>query len=632
MTDQSVVNSLTFGNLTINDQKSGNDIELRSNHAKKVDTLVTSFLNANISGVQKSSAKSAKIAFSRDPSGQNTFAIVQEVVNDQKISHYTIQWINPTPNEEYCIHLSDQHWYTTYEENVQRWPIDQTVHFKSAEPFSTNDQFHNPIGGILEYLFIGSNGFALFVEYTAPLFVRRDSNNGKPLFCFSGDYNKGPYIHAIEKSRVKLTFHLVSADNIMTVYRYATDKWIQKPVGYPDERMITYPIWSTWAKYHADITQDKVLEFAKEIKSHGFSGSQIEIDDKWEAKYGDFTFDTKKFVNPKQMVDHLHAEGFRSTLWVYPFVNTDSQVFKTGEKYFIKSQNGSVLVQDWWDGKAAHVDFTDYDAQQWYVQRVKQIRETTGIDSFKFDAGELGWVGKDFKLSNECIQQTPVQLTGFYAETVSELGNMIETRVGYKTQHLPFFVRMLDKLSVWDYNGGLQTLIPTALMMSIGGYSFVLPDMIGGNAYGNFPSKELYIRWLQVNALMPTLQFSITPWDFKESSDEVIAITKAMLKLHEQYSPLIISLAKNAVKTGEPILRPLWWVTPEDTNTFAIDDEFLVGNDLLVAPVTHEKARQRNIYLPEGQWKDHRGVVHKGGQTLRDFKADLNELPYFNRV
>jgi alpha-glucosidase (family GH31 glycosyl hydrolase) len=208
---------------------------------------------------------------------------------------------------------------------------------------------------------------------------------------------------------------------------------------------------------------------------------------------------------------------------------------------------------------------------------------------------------------------------------------MVEVRVGYNSQDLPIFVRMFDKLSRWGYDSGLKTLIPTALTMSIAGYSFVLPDMIGGNAYGNFPSKELYIRWLQVNALMPTLQFSITPWDFKESTQEVVNITKSMLKLHEKYTPLMIELAHNAVKTGEPILRPLWWIAPNDENTYSIDDEFLVGNDLLVAPVTTEKMLKRNIYLPSGNWKDHKGVEHKGGQTLKDFTVNLDELPYFVR-
>lgn len=72
---------------------------------------------------------------------------------------------------------------------------------------------------------------------------------------------------------------------------------------------------------------------------------------------------------------------------------------------------------------------------------------------------------------------------------------------------------MLDKLSHWGYDAGLKSMIPTALLFGILGYPFVLPDMIGGNAYGDWPTKELYIRWLQVNVFMPAIQFSIVPWD-----------------------------------------------------------------------------------------------------------------------
>lgn len=80
-------------------------------------------------------------------------------------------------------------------------------------------------------------------------------------------------------------------------------------------------------------------------------------------------------------------------------------------------------------------------------------------------------------------------------------------------QELPIFFRMNDKGSRWGHQAGLKSMIPTALQFGIIGYPFVLPDMIGGNAYGDWPSKELYIRWLQVNVFMPAVQFSIVPWD-----------------------------------------------------------------------------------------------------------------------
>ena len=84
------------------------------------------------------------------------------------------------------------------------------------------------------------------------------------------------------------------------------------------------------------------------------------------------------------------------------------------------------------------------------------------------------------------------------------------------------------------------------------GYSFVLPDMIGGNGYKGAPSRELYIRWLQVNVFMPSMQISYTPWLYDE---EVVQHCLDMTKLHAQYADTIIALARNTVMTGDPINR-----------------------------------------------------------------------------
>lgn len=83
-----------------------------------------------------------------------------------------------------------------------------------------------------------------------------------------------------------------------------------------------------------------------------------------------------------------------------------------------------------------------------------------------------------------------------------------------RTQDLPVFVRIVDKDTYWGFNNGLITVIPNILAMNLNGYPFVLPDMIGGNGYNESPSKELFIRWLQVNVFMPTMQFSFVPWDY----------------------------------------------------------------------------------------------------------------------
>ncbi|EAT44241.1 AAEL004367-PA [Aedes aegypti] len=195
---------------------------------------------------------------------------------------------------------------------------------------------------------------------------------------------------------------------------------------------------------------------------------------------------------------------------------------------------------------------------------------------------------------------------------------------------------MLDKDTEWHGTNGLPTLITTLLQMNMAGHPLVLPDMVGGNGYdpgvadgNNPPSKELFIRWLQANVFMPSIQFSYVPFDFDE---ETVKISKEMTDLHEKYTPLIMERFRVAVSGGYPVNPPLWWVSPEDTVAQEIDDQFLLGDDVIAAPVIVEGARTRDIYLPEGEWIDgNLGTVYDGPIWIRDYEAPLSVLPYFVR-
>ena len=189
---------------------------------------------------------------------------------------------------------------------------------------------------------------------------------------------------------------------------------------------------------------------------------------------------------------------------------------------------------------------------------------------------------------------------------------------------------MMDKFSNWGHDNGLKSVIPCALTFGILGYPFVLPDMIGGNAYDNIPDPELYIRWLQLNTFLPSMQFSIPPWLY---NDTLIDVAIKFIRLHEQYSDMMIDLANESVRTGYPIIRPLWWLDPYSESALTCEDEFLVGDQILVAPVVDQGARQKNIYLPPGSWLDNlNNVTLEGGKWLVDFPVDIDELPYFTKV
>jgi len=408
-----------------------------------------------------------------------------------------------------------------------------------------------------------------------------------------------------------------------------------KPIDIPDEKLFRYPIWSTWAQYKADVTQEKVLEFADEINEYGFANSQMEVDDRWETIYGDMEFDLTKFPDPKGMVEALAEKGFRTTLWVHPFVNLQSSSISTGltRVAFVTDPRRLLpALTRWWLGNAAMtIDFTESRGVNWFSMRLRALQTNYNISSFKFDAGETNWLPNCYRLSER--SRNPNIYSQRYAEAAYALDSDVrhqEVRAASRTQHLPIFVRMMDKDSSWGFDNGIETLISHTLNFGIIGYPFVLPDMVGGNGYGTLPDRELFIRWIELNVFLPSVQFSITPWQFDA---EVLEISRNMSRLHEQYAQKLINLAKESTVSGAPIVRPLWWIAPLDQDAQTTDSEFLVGDDLLVAPVVIQGARSRDIYLPEGQWHDElREVTVSGGVWLRDYVVDLHELAYFTKV
>lgn len=157
---------------------------------------------------------------------------------------------------------------------------------------------------------------------------------------------------------------------------------------------------------------------------------------------------------------------------------------------------------------------------KWWVARLKKL-EALGIDSFKFDAGESSWLPVTPQLTGSANLQPGIYTTDYVTALANNFNLIIEARVGWRSQNLPIFIRMIDKDTRWTWNNGLPTLITTLLQMNLNGYVHVLPDMIGGNGYLGgaldktfLPSKELFIRWLQANVFMPSLQYSFVPWDY----------------------------------------------------------------------------------------------------------------------
>ncbi|XP_023215385.1 uncharacterized protein LOC111618155 isoform X1 [Centruroides sculpturatus] len=537
---------------------------------------------------------------------------------EASVSCYNVEWLVYQVRD--CYRLGDRYWYGGGEVENQRWPLENENRQSAA--YVTGDFFHYQYGGLVENAWLTSDGFAIYSSPSLDLQVSFNASGDNRLCISSLQMHNMP--------RKALNYTICSGADVKEITKYMFSNVWKKPESIPDEIMLTEPVWSTWAYYKKFVTQSAVIEYANNVLDSKIGLSHIEIDDKWEDCYGNLQFDRLKFPDPSSMIQQLNDSGVRVTFWVHPFANVECDAFKEGEEkgYWIRknSSEGPPQLVTWWNGVGGYLDTTNPSATEWYLQRLRSFKKKYNINGFKFDAGEVSWIPQNSFLYNATYVN---QFTNQYVQTVAESGDkMAEVRSSHDNQNMNFFLRMLDRNSVWGYKNGLKTLIPASLLFFVFGYPFVLPDMIGGN--DELPDKELYIRWLQTNALLPAMQFSFPPWSY---DDEVVEIAREMVDLHRRNAPRFIRLANEALRTGVPIIRPLWWIDPKDNVALTIDSEFLVGDELLVAPVLEEGSRSRDIYLPRGTWKDElRNNTHSGPIWLRKYSVDLKELPRFTQI
>ncbi|CAG5059003.1 unnamed protein product [Parnassius apollo] len=532
----------------------------------------------------------------------------------------SVLWDGPPDRVfEDCFDFGTKQWYGGPEQKEQYWPIQKSKIQKYSIISKEDDN-----AAISERYWLNSDGQYIYVHPEAPLFVDHHNILDNHI-CFIAEV-AAPY--SSKRTHNVLKYDIWVFDNPKIAHQHAVDTYLGKPTGIPDFRMIQYPVWSTWARYSREIDQDNLWQFANEIADSGFPNAQFEIDDLWEICYGSLTVDERKLPDFKKLIQDIKGLGFRVSIWVHPFINKDcnpwySEALEKG--YLVLNEEGSPDTS-WWNNNGSvpgYIDFTNPDAAEWYSSRLRNLIETYDIDSLKFDAGESSWSPP---VQNGDIDLHPGHIVRDYVNTVAKFGPMIEIRSGMRTQDLPVFVRMVDKDTLWGFDNGLATLVTTLLTMNLNGYPLVLPDMIGGNGYNERPSKELFIRWLQANVFMPTLQYSFVPWDHDE---ETVEICRRYTQLHADFAEEIAEAMQAAVDSGAPVNPPIWWHDPTDQEALEVWDEFLLGERVLVAPVVEAGAESRDVYLPSGRWRAADGQLHAGPVWLRDYPAPLDTLPYF---
>ena len=403
-------------------------------------------------------------------------------------------------------------------------------------------------------------------------------------------------------------------------------------------------VGGTSATYMAHVTDDidHIEQGKLPVDAYAFEG--------WALLPPDFVRDT---------IARLGSLGIHAILYLRSYVSNDPAMTEPRGRfdeavaagYVATHADGTpyVFPSPFLDVPAAVIDYTSPAARAWWTGIVHTLLDT-GADGFMNDFGEQVLSDMHFADGSSGVvthnrfptlqHRATREAIDAYLETHPEREPFFFVRAGsagrpgsaaYENASFPG-----DETTDWDPSTGLPSIIPDMLNRAIGGAPGFTTD-IGGYADFDFagPTKELYIRWSQAAALTPFFRVHNSgltgvrmPWDYDA---ETLAIWTEMANLHRRARPLLLRLWRKAARSGTPITQPLWLADPAAGRGPRNDDEWLLGRDLLVAPIVVEGALEREVRLPPGCWSYHgEGTGLAGDQTIV-VAVPLAELAWFSR-
>lgn len=410
--------------------------------------------------------------------------------------------------------------------------------------------------------------------------------------------------------------------------------------------------------------ESKVREVAKGFRESRIPADVIYLDIDYMDGYRVFTWDKTRFPDPVKLISDLRKDGFRVVVIIDPGIKADPNyyAYKEGQArgHFVKTSDGKELNASVWPGVCAFPDFTDPKAREWFGS-LYQKNLDEGVAGFWNDMNEPGVFLSDatpkpdvyhhpmktFPLSALHVGDgdagTHARYHNVYGMQMArstfeglrklrpDARPFVLTRAGYAGVQRYSAIWTGDNVASWDH---LRLSIPMLLNLGVSGVALIGSDV--GGFSGN-PSPELYTRWLQAAALTPFLRShsenGSNPHEPYAFAKEFTDINRASIELRYRLLPYLYTLFQEHTETGAPVMRPLWFEYPNDSRAYLIDDEYLVGRDLLVAPVVTESVLKRRVYFPKGgSWVDWwTGQVYEGGKDA-EIAAPLDRLPLFARA
>lgn len=417
--------------------------------------------------------------------------------------------------------------------------------------------------------------------------------------------------------------------------------------------------WQCKLRYQ---TQEEVLKVAREYKKRNLPLDVIVIDYFHWEKQGDWKFDPVYWPEPEKMVEELKELGIELMVSIWPTVDKSCENYNhmLEQGYLVRSERGARVGLEF-EGATVPFDTTNPKARNYLWNVVKKNYYEKGIHIFWLDEAEPEYSVYDFdnyryyRGSNlQFGNLYPVEYAKTFYEGMEQEGqkNIVNLiRCAWAgSQKYGALVWSGDIASSYS---SMRNQLVAGLNMGIAGIPWWTTDI--GGFHGGNPNdeafRELFVRWFQWGTFCPVMrlhgdrepkqpQYGTTGgatclsgadnevWSYGEN---VYEICKKYLHIREKLRPYTRKLMKEAHEKGTPVMRTLFYEYPEDSVCWEIEDQYLYGGDILVAPVLNANSENRKVYLPEGTWIEYETKkVYKGKQWIK-VKTPIDEIPVFVR-
>ena len=412
------------------------------------------------------------------------------------------------------------------------------------------------------------------------------------------------------------------------------------------------PLWSLGYQQcrFSYFSQEEVRELVKTFEEKDIPLDVVYLDIDYMDGFRVMTFKTPNFNDAAGLISDLKEKGIRTITIIDPGVKVDEEydVFKRGKEgnHFTKKLDGEIFIGAVWPGDSAFPDFSNKDCREWWKSELKKFISEHGMDGIWNDMNEPCVFNNDHKTMLEtCLHNSDngviehkefhnrygFEMSRCSKEAQEELNpnerGFSMTRATYAGGQRYSSVWTGDNMSLWNQ---MRMSISMNANLGISGFSFVGNDVSG---FGLDSSEELFIRWMEMGPFIPIFRNHSNmytrrqePWAFGPKAEK---IAKKSIELRYELLPYIYDLYYISHKEGLPIFRPMIMEYEKDMNLLNMREQFMLGENMIVAPVLYEGERSKTVYLPKGSWFNYFTREKLQGGKWYKLPCELDEILVF---